>query len=73
MVMKLPSEKIKLPNIPTDRVENFFDKLLENRPAQLDTPYMDPTITVTTLVSPPACFINSEKSNPNDGTQFRPI
>lgn len=48
--MKLPSEKIKLPKIPTERVENFLDKLLENRPAQLDAPYVDPTITVTAFV-----------------------
>lgn len=52
--------------MPTDLIENFSNKLFENRPAQLTAPFIIPIAMVTVLVPPPKFAIKSLNSKPNE-------
>lgn len=66
IVKKLPRKNTMPPNIPTDLIENFSNKLFENRPAQLTAPFIMPITIVTVLVPPPKFAIKSLNSKPNE-------
>lgn len=66
IVMELPKKYNTPPNTPTDRIENFLNSELENKPAKLTALKKQPLITVTADVPPPQLVINSLKIKPND-------
>lgn len=52
--------------MPTDLIENFLNKELENNPAKLMALKYDPFIIVTALVPPPQFVIKSLNINANE-------
>lgn len=64
IVKKLPPTYSKAPNIPTDRMEKYFIKMLAKKPPKLSAPANEPIISVTACDSPPQFVMKSLKIKP---------